>query len=69
MSKQRIILGVVALAALALAIVALIGVNGTQAHRGRPTAVNASALRMRLTSASGTVSPSRLAIRARRSGT
>ncbi|TMK49451.1 MAG: hypothetical protein E6G66_08940, partial [Actinobacteria bacterium] len=39
MSKQRIILGVVALAALALAIVALIGVNGTQAHRGRPTAV------------------------------
>ncbi len=39
MSKQRITLGVAALAALALAIVALIGVNGTQAHRGQPTAV------------------------------
>src|SRR5207247_3648981 len=37
-SKQRITLGVIALAALALGIVALIGINGTQAHRGHPTA-------------------------------
>jgi lipoprotein-anchoring transpeptidase ErfK/SrfK len=37
-NKQRITLGVVALGVVALAIVALIGVNGSQAHRGQPVA-------------------------------